>query len=235
MAPQNDITFFWMIGAFYFFCKWLIERRNVALLKLIIILIASALLGTKAIILFLLCLFCFYVIYVYKPKVVGKKFIFPIGVIVLILFIYFSGSYEFYEEVFKNEGLLYVITSKRNVLFAERIPNIIEEWSLINYFIGGTFSKVPPITEMDLVDLYIFVGLFGCLIYGYILYKTVFLYKKRNIPGWFFVLQFLLIGSLAGHVFASGINAIYLALLCVFLQNNEDLFEKQLFNAKNVL
>jgi predicted permease len=81
---------------------------------------------------------------------------------------------------------------------------------------------------MDIIDLFLFGGIVGSVVYYWALFKTLFDFKRDNYLGWFLVGMFFFIGGIAGHFFASGVNALYLVIVCYFLQNSTFLKEKQM-------
>ncbi len=218
-STQNEITFFWFIGIMYFGSVLQKEKNIKYALPLLMLLFASLLLGTKAIalIVFLYSLFIFLTVkrISTKQKITGIA----LSIVVLCIFAYASDLYSFFYARYQNQGLLYAITSKRNLLFEHRVLPLLGEWKWYNIFTGGTFIQMP-VTEMDLVDLFLFSGLIGFVLFFFILRKTMFSFSKKNSTGLFLVSQFIIIGALTGHIFSSGINAIYLAALCYYLQTS---------------
>ncbi len=219
-STQNEITFFWMIGITYFgnVMNNEIYVRNI--LKFTLIFLASVLLGTKAILLFLSLFAIYFLFWELKIWVKVKLIVLTVLIFMFLGFIYASGILSYFYELFNEQGIAYAFTSKRNILFIERVIPLLEDWHWYNYAIGGTWIRMP-ITEMDMVDLFLFSGGLGFILFFYTLNKTIFSFSWNNKIGWFFVVQFVLIGALAGHVFSSGINAIYLAVLCFYLQYND--------------
>jgi hypothetical protein len=219
-APHNEITLFWIIGILYFCSKLFKKKRKVDLFVLVLIIGASMLLGTKAIYLFLVCFSFFIVFFVFQMDLKQRILLSAISLMLISAILYFTKILNLFIEIYKVKGLLYSITSMRNVLFKERVYELVAKWEWYNFFIGGTFRRIP-VTEMDFVDLYLMFGIIGSFIYFLILRKTVFAFSKWNRFGVFFVVQFMLIGGMAGHFFSSGINAIYIAIICKYFQNKE--------------
>ncbi|WP_430812595.1 MULTISPECIES: hypothetical protein [unclassified Carboxylicivirga] len=131
--------------------------------------------------------------------------------------LYTMGVFDFYRTFLQEADLLTMITSFRNLLILERLPAVFENWSWYNYLFGGV-NPATSFVEMDMIDMFTYGGIVGSGIYYWVLFKTLFKFKMNNYLGWFLVSQYFIIGGLAGHVFASGINAIYLALTCYYLQ-----------------
>ena len=219
LATQNEITFFWMIGVIYFVQKLLSKKNIVNVIILFLVMLASMFLGTKAVLLFGVCLALFVVVFLIRDRNV-KALIFISMLIIITAVFYFSGLYDFFFDIYKEKGIWYAVTSKRNVLLTEEALPMLKSWSWYNYLIGGAVDKFP-VTEMDIIDLFLFGGVVGSVLYYWLLFKTIFHFSKNNYIGWFLVSQYFLIGGLAGHVFASGINAIYLALTSYYLQKEQ--------------
>ncbi len=216
-STQNEITFFWMIGITYFGTAALKAKNFKHTVPLILLLFASLILGTKAIMLFLLC-YSFFIFFIIKQISLNQKLIgIGISILGLCVFAYFSGIFSFFYRIYEEQGLIYSITSKRSLLFEQKVFTLLEDWKWYNIFIGGTFVEMP-VTEMGLVDLYLFGGIIGTILYFILLFKTMFSFTRKNSMGFFLVSQFLFIGALTGHIYSSGINAIYLAVLCYYLQ-----------------
>ncbi|MCU4158211.1 hypothetical protein J1N10_19710 [Carboxylicivirga sp. A043] len=226
IAAHNEATLFWIIGIVYQVDKLKKEKKFQNFIPFITIVIASVLLGTKAIVLFYLMISAWGLIKVSSIsnlyKWIGVAFIFTS----LSFFVYYSGIYHFFEERFHTQGILYSLTSMRNEIIVSRVIPTLNNWNWYNYFIGGYFQKLP-IAEMDLVDLFVFYGGLGALIYFTLIFKTLFAFSRDNLLGLFFVSQYILIGALAGHFFTSGTNAVYIVILCIYLQGKFDSSQKK--------
>ncbi|MGV8830199.1 MAG: hypothetical protein ACWA6U_17965 [Breznakibacter sp.] len=220
LSTQNEITFFWMIGITYFGHQYFSDKVRNKLIKFLLVLSAATLLGTKG-------LFLFIVLYVFFLSVVHLNLAFRqlivVGILILLLVSFFlitTGLFSFLFKIHTDHGFLVAITSMRSIHVEHFLIPLITDWEVWNFFLGGNYDRIP-LTEMDLIDVYAFFGFVGVFIYGYLLRRTIFFVDRKNKTGLFFISQYLLIGSLAGHVFASGINAIYVALLFIYLQYDE--------------
>jgi len=226
LAAQNEATFYYVIASVFSFKYWVNTNNRNYLILLGLLLLASVLLGTKAMFLFLGS-FVFFLGWYYR---LYTKIYFWIGGLVLfgiaIVFLYRIGVIEYYLNQAGEEGWMFMITSKRNVLIQERLPALFDKWHWYNYLFGGV-NPATSLVEMDIIDLFLFGGIVGSLLYYTLLFKTIFAFSRNNYLGWFLVSQYFLIGGLAGHVFASGINAIYLALTSYYLQKTKLLNSRQ--------
>jgi hypothetical protein len=99
----------------------------------------------------------------------------------------------------------------RTDLIANSAQSTIDLWKGYNYLIGGSLEQFP-LVEMDVIDLFLLAGVLGVIVYFYLLFKFLFVFQKGNKLAWAFVVSFLLIGALAGHVYASGINSIVIVV-----------------------
>lgn len=218
-AAQNEITLFWMIGLTYFGDLFFNIKSRVNLLKFITVFLSALILGTKAMYGFVLCYIMFVSLFYLRFSVQRSMFIaFGAGIVTCVMF-YFTGIFVFFRNIFIERGFLSSITSTRSDLFEEYFYSLIANWKSWNYFFGGLYVKIP-LVEMDIVDLFLFFGIIGTLLYFYLIRKTLFNFNLTNSIGSFFVLMFFLIGALAGHILPSGLNAFYLALFCYYLQGN---------------
>ena len=183
--------------------------------------LAASILGTKAILLFIFCYLIYLLVFHARLSLVK---IAALGIVILMVmgvFVYLTGIYSFFIERSENQGVLYAITSKRSTYIGQNVIPLLNDFKFWNYFIGGNYFKIP-LTEMDLIDAFLFLGLIGVCIYILLLKRTLFAFTLENKTGLFFVSQYILIGALAGHLFTSGINAIYVALLVNYIQRDNE-------------
>ncbi|RCW30035.1 hypothetical protein [Marinilabilia salmonicolor] len=217
LATQNEISFFWIIGIVFLGAR-LFQKVDVStFLVFVLVLFSASILGTKAILLFQFNTIVFFLVFFVKASLLKKVVAGLVLIISLFFVLYFSNFWGFFANLTRDEGFLFALTSKRNLLVIERLIPLIDSWSWYNFLIGGAYNGFP-ITEMDILDLFLVSGLVGCLIYFYLLFSTLFKFSKGHKLGYFFASQYILVGALAGHFYSSGINAILFAGLCVYLQ-----------------
>ncbi len=217
LYAQNEATFYYALASLFTFKYWQNTQNRYILILLIGVFLSLFLLGTKSVFIFTSSFFVFLGFYY---QLYRKSYFWIGGVVILVIssfFLYKLGVVEYYVSQANEKGWLYMITSMRNVLIAERLPVVFENWHWYNYLFGGV-NPVTSFVEMDIIDLFLYGGIVGSLLYYLLLFKTIFSFSKNNYFGWFLVFQYFLIGGLAGHVFASGINAIYLAITSYYLQ-----------------
>jgi hypothetical protein len=100
----------------------------------------------------------------------------------LIALISFASYFLFYKEqifndIIQNNSVFSALFSLRDRLFIENtIPYINENWNIMNYIFGGVqdYDAVRP--QMEIVDIFLFWGLLGGIIY-------LFIYGKLFIEG----------------------------------------------------
>ena len=218
LLAQNEATFYYVIATVFVFKHWENTKNRSSLMLLMLVLLATLLLGTKAIFLFL---GSFVIFFGWYYNLYTKILFWISGLIVLAIVIalfYNTGVIEYYINLAEDKGWLYMLTSRRNILIEQQLPIVFDNWRWYNYLFGGVNPTISFV-EMDMIDMFLFGGVVGSFMYYMLLFKTIYAFSKSNYLGWFLVSQYFLIGGLAGHVFASGINAIYLALTSYYLQN----------------
>ena len=70
----------------------------------------------------------------------------------------------YWNEIYEKNGLWNAITSFRSYLLENAIKYCQEKWSFLNYICGGIELKKYKV-EFELVDLYLFLGVFGIAYY----------------------------------------------------------------------
>lgn len=135
-------------------------------LKFVILSIASLFIGTKAIILFF-ALLIFYYLYE-KSKI--KLLLLYSGILITALFFlkpiinFFAKLFPFWYPLLNKYGYLTLLTSTRDWNIQKTIEYIDLNGNLVNLFVGiGEFSKY--LVEMDFIDLFLFFGIIGGIVY----------------------------------------------------------------------
>ncbi len=220
IKPHNDVTLFWMIGLIFLYKEYLVHKTKISLYTFLIVVTSSMVLGTKAIVFFLFLFFSFILFTMPNLKnfaIVNKIKWILLLCITLALYFYFTGIYVFFKDIYIKEGIFSSLFSYRIDHFVENMKYSIDRWGWINYFIGGSVKSFP-LVEMDLIDLFLYSGIIGVFLY-YLIYVRVFILSiKNNEMLVFFIFSFFLIGAIAGHCYASGINSTYIAFLVVYLK-----------------
>lgn len=193
-STYSSYLFIFLITYYYF--KYNKSKELKFALALIFAVVISLLVGTKRIYFFLLLLGAFNFFY---SKLYSNKY-FWIGIFIFIIGLLFFWNHlilAFYKvfngliDLYYEKGFLSAVTSFRSDLFLEYLNTYISTyWSYFNYVFGGPFFHlIRP--ELDLIDSYLFFGIFGPIIYIYLFHKFLFNFKTKNAIILFF--KFLLV------------------------------------------
>lgn len=223
MTPTM-ISYLNALAITYFIRK--IGNEHKGYLPLILVVFASLLTGTKAILLFVLFT-CIHL--VFKLKLYQKR-IFLGGLILLFSFIvifwkqvlsFLQNQYSVLYDVYVNDGLISMLTSYRNHNLIEIYNDVIlGAWFPINYFFGGTdFDKYR--VEFDFLDVFLFFGLVGGLIYLWVYFSKVINFNKFDKFSTIQILGLLFIGVLAGTFFNGAPLMLYLVVVLNYLYFKE--------------
>lgn len=138
---------------------------------------------------------------------------------------YFWRKLDFWTFVFSN----------RNNFFKDAWQMYIRDYNLVEKFFGvgqKTYERLngDSIVEIDFADIFFAYGLMGvmlfCMVFFYIWYELRRLKKARNHPYLRFVSLMILlllgISTIAGHVFSSGMSAVFIGLLFSLMYIKDD-------------
>jgi hypothetical protein len=223
MASANS-TYFYLMAILYFLIRYPKKYFKNSLFWLS--LVACFLNGTKSIY-FGILLFGLISLASFKiPK--KKKLIFIVGVFIfgaLSIFLLFTS--ELFTKIIHEEGWVTAILSYRDELFIERtLPYLQENWNIWQYFTGGLSDPfIRP--QMEIIDLFLYFGVLGMLLYLYIFLKNYFNFNLNNQQRAFFVVLFL-VPVISGNFFYNAsvpIYLIFLKLLVLNLNKNRPLEE----------
>lgn len=99
-------------------------------------------------------------------------------------------------------------------------PFIQQEWSWLNYFVGG-INDLSTRSQMGVVDVFFIWGIVGGIIYLYSYYKSFVIFKTNKVVSILMVTLFVLI-FLSGNFFENASIAIYMLVLQgVFSQEDQ--------------
>ncbi|AXG68968.1 hypothetical protein KORDIASMS9_01187 [Kordia sp. SMS9] len=221
-------SYFYMLLAIIAYMKYIYKKGS--LINLLLICIGVFFLGTKSGLLFLAILVFIHILILLKKNIYRLSFVAVLVTSFLILkdtiITLAINSFSFGPYIYEKHGLLTFITSKRDLLFIDAMTYIKEEWNVLNYVIGGIDLKMHRV-EFEFVDIFLFLGITGLLVYIFIL-KKVFFQKKQD---WLYSVLFLtiiLISSLGGNLFFSITNAFCFAVVFMYLRDINTAEEKQL-------
>lgn len=212
---------------FYFFVIiYLYSYRKVSRLnyyKLIYAIIISLFLGKKAVVLFLTLLALYHIYVIVKIKLKVLVSILGTGLVLVIgfrnqLINLFLELFPFWEKLYQDNGLLSILTSTRSDTLINVSGQISNNWTFFNYIIGG--AVLPDYrVEFGIIDLFIFFGVIGVLIY-YLIFKDIL--KPLDKTHKALVLIVLLTSFFVGG-FLVNINLImfYVCLITLFYNKTE--------------
>ena len=219
-SSQNEFSYV-MIAGIVFFTGKLRHVSWVGVLKLMFMVLGALLLGTKSVLLFIL-LFSTYLLFT-KFKL---KYSIPIvALLIANVFIFWSAIISFLKinyntlyGLYKTEGFLSFISSKRSVFLWDRLSAHQEEFEFVNYLFGGYNTTI--LYEMSFIDLFYFFGLMGVVLFGYIVYK--FVLKEILFNQFLLVYTLLVVGIsfVAGYLIENASAQIYTLLVVLILSKN---------------
>ncbi len=164
-----------------------------------------------------------------------NKFLPLVTVAVVLLPLTFFLSWKFIlnssliirlEYFYKELDLWTFVLSSRNVFLANSFETYLYDYDIVEKIIGVGQTRYEylndlKVVEMDIVDIFFTYGVLGLLIFLFIMFY-LFVQSKRfahsdsypfaNLVS-IMTLVLLLISTLAGHVFGSGMSAVFLGLL----------------------
>ena len=208
-------SFFYIFSILYLF-----KKRSYLLL--IITLIASFLLGTKSVLLFVGMFLVYVTITKKKYKLASLLLILLFFLRVRILEITKEIWYPFYT-LYEKTSFITSLTSYRSDIFLELATMYIERWSFLNYIFGGRFV-VNDLFEMALFDSIAFFGVVGGIAYNIIYIQTI-KFKVENKLLFFAIFAVLLIASLAGQYFLNSSIVFYSILIFYYISQQKNMKE----------
>ncbi|MEO8236803.1 MAG: O-antigen ligase family protein [Flavobacterium sp.] len=170
-------------GFFEFLLMIVISRRlflDKVDFKLILLCIVSLFIGTKAVILFFGILIFYYL---YEKRKIKLLFLYSCLLFSALVSIkpivaLFAKKFSFWQPFLTKYGCLTVITSTRDWNVQKTMEYAKENGTLKNLFVGGgELSK--HFVEMDFVDLFLFFGIIGVIIY--IMFLSNIINKKYHL------------------------------------------------------
>lgn len=215
IASINEASLFYIVGIslmYYDFVYKITSGQIVRLGSLIIVLVGGVVLGTKAVYLFVLLLLGYHI---FRSK---EKRVFAVGAILGVIVLVSVLIVPFFVRIYHDAGLLNSISSMRYELILKKVaPLLSDQWSWYNYLVGGN-NTWQHFVEIDFLDLFTFSGLIGLVIVLYIWFNSVFCFGRNNSFGLFVALSIMAISNMSGHFLWSGVNAIYLSLMCIAIR-----------------
>lgn len=134
----------------------------------------------------------------------------------------FLNSYDVFMHSYRKGGFLFALLSGRNLFIEKKLkPLLLDIWSFPNFIFGGQ-DVSNFYMEMGLLDLFLFFGFLGTLIYGYLYFKLAQHVDFEKRFKRFFLFTFLLIIATAGHFFTSGIAGLHFIFFILINRNRTE-------------
>tara|TARA_B110000046_G_scaffold111743_1_gene118945 strand:+ start:11917 stop:13080 length:1164 start_codon:yes stop_codon:yes gene_type:complete len=210
-------TYFYLISLFYFLYSYKEQFFNKW--KSVLVFIVCFFIGTKSIYFGLSVVTLTYLFFRYKnyKKKYLLSFIFVLTTFILGYLLFFEFGQ--FNHIRQSDGLASSILSYRNQLFLNNtLPNIKQNWSFINYLIGG-LNNINARSQLDIIDVIHFWGFLGGAFYLFIYYKFLITFKLVRIDLIFIVFLIFLI-FFAGNFFTYTTIPIYLLIIREKMQSN---------------
>lgn len=212
--------------ALYYSHNLILKKYDrIVFLKLVIVIFGSFLIGTKRIYLFVPILIIYYLFFLggYKKKIT-YQFGIPIFAGTFLLFLLIKRdiqrTFDVLYSIYDTKGFLSSLTSYRSDLLTEiYTTTIVNDWTFLNFLFGGLDFRILR-TEMGFVDLFLFFGLIGFLIYLYF-YRILFQFKFSHSFYWFFLISLIVIVFFADAFILEANIPILFLLLCFYFYNHE--------------
>jgi hypothetical protein len=215
IPAQNELTGVYFFGlAYYFRAYFSLKEKKGAVLALIIV--AAFLTGTKG------CIFSVLGLSILYLSSYRKNLLFGVCLPIFFLLAMYWGndlieylSQSLYSHLvysYESNNLLTFLLSGRDLGISRCFDYISKYWTFVNYVFGG-FDMYKLSSEMDMFDIYFFlgVGMIPFLIY----YLRIFFHRVRSTESYFVFLVYFIIIFGGGHILGSAIVPMFL-LIYVF-------------------
>jgi len=211
-SSQASYIYIIAICVFLYGMKWVTSTIN--FVKVLIVLCAALLIGTKAIYVFIT-----FVFFITALKFFNKSFSFFLFIASLLgLFIVLLSTDSFYTVVERTDVITTLLSYRNELLLNRLMPYIQENWKIINYAFGGVVD-VRTKSQLGFVDLIYFFGILGSIIYIY-LYKKLFISFKLNLYNKVLLFGLCTVICFSGNFFYNPSLAIYIIVLQKVLVQN---------------
>lgn len=251
IPARNEASAFYIIGFFFFLYRFHHERTSI--FKLLTVTLAALLTGTKVALIIPLIL-SFYVIRAIFRGIMLKKMnrrYLLASALLLVIVLFTISQLDFILTQIKptinyyssfitdfNYTTFDIIASGRQFKIHEFVSKQLPNFNIINYLFGGHDIASYP-TESDLIDMFIRLGLIGGLGFYYLYIKTILPFGNPfRLTHFLFVLVWLVISSIAGHIAFSAINGGYLAILIFYMltyPHSHEISKKKDFNYNPIM
>ena len=215
-VKNGEMSYMYMILISILYHRSITRKEN-NIIKFVFLIVVSLLLGKKVMYLFFALLLLFHLMFVHKKK----KLFRPVLIAMFIMAAFYVEKISnwlilkssFWSAIYEKYGLLGTVTSTRSNLLSNSINHINEQWSGINYFFGG-IDYLDYRVEFELVDIFLFLGIFGVLVY--LLFLGVYFFEKgKNIK------NSLLVIILTCSFFSGGLLFSVSCMTMLFIMSKE--------------
>lgn len=217
-------SYIYAIALFYFLLN--LKENFLKNWKTLFVIICCLLTGTKIVYIALFGTLLLYLLYYtnLNRRHRNTLFIFLIGIAAILGYIFFF-QWGIFNEIRQEQGLISAILSYRDDLFiTQTLPFIQENWYWQNYLFGG-ISNLATRSQMGFIDLFLFWGIIGGLLYLFTFYKT-FVPRLLIKNAIYVILILALMVFLAGNFFENASVAIYLLILKETMMGGPIFFSK---------
>lgn len=226
-SKPEEASFMYMIAIIYHYYLWVRKKGNKELHKILFWVFFALLIGKKSILLFLILIILGHVIFIVKNRML-YRFIIPF--VVLIFYFYKETVvncvlelFPFWQDLYQKSGLITTLSSKRDILLAEAMSNVNLNWGFWNYIFGGIdISKYK--VEFELVDLYLFLGVFGVAFYFYLI--SIHFLKRGNFLKKALLLAIFFTSFLSGGLILNVTSIIIFYITANYLMEDNELDKK---------
>lgn len=209
-------TYIYWIALFYYATECFVLNKK-KIIPLVIVFLASLLLGTKAI--FLAIMFIAIFIWTTYNGHKNKWHWVGITVATVVAIVYFKDGLvwvlsksDSLNAVYQERGWFSAMVSLRDQhLLEELLPLVQEKWTWRNYLFGGGYDMHFR-SQFGVLDLLYFFGIIGSVVYLLIFSKLFVTFRLNKIAATFLVGTFILM-AFSANFFYETIMAFYLVLI----------------------
>ena len=236
IPARNEVSGFFVISFFYYLCQVVYFKRGI--LQLIVVTIAGLLTGTKVTLILPAILLLYIARWLLSGRLNKRYFLISLVIVGMVVggLLYKDYllsrleptiSYYTYRLVQLDYSIIDIASSGRSFLLNDFISDYLPRFNPLNIFFGGLDMSYFS-TETDLIDVFARLGVIGGFVF-YFFYLRVLLYPIRNrirFTPLVFVITWLGVSVVAGHLVFSAINGIYLAILLLsfaLIESNRNL------------
>lgn len=216
---SSTSSYVYAIAIFYFLLK--LKKDFLKSWKTFFVIVCALLTGTKILYIAIVGSLLIYLVHFVNFNKSYRR-ILIIGLTTVVSFIgyFFFFRYGIFNQIRQEQGLISAILSFRDDLLLEQtLPFIQENWRWYNYLFGG-ISDLAIRSQMGFIDIFLFLGIIGGLVYLFTFYKT-FASKSPTKVGVYIILILVLMVFLSGNFFENASVAIYLLILKETISHNE--------------